>query len=274
MDFTTYFKERLKSTTDVVIANKGKLFFFMIVAMLLQFQTHSFEYKARISGTAQDIAESVASAPIFLTVEMLLGVVIFTKITSNMKRSVCQRHTLTGSTGSALYTLFFLVFNLTVSLFFIILMFTLVTDGSTQLNDPEQAKDVSRLIMYTLPFVMGVPYAASALSMRQFAINSVIKAYNPKVSKKTLKQYPLYKSSFVTLCSSWKQTFTDPYYLALCFTFVLLVSPEIYLPETMKGSLIAALVSALGHGLILVIYLAAYDDGMETFIKEAGNDNL
>lgn len=274
MDFKSHFRERLNATKELALANKGKLLFFMVVAVLLQIQTHSFEYKARISGTAQDIAESVASAPIFLTIEMLLGLVIFTKITSGMKRSVCRRNTLFGSSGTALYTLLFLVFNLTISLFFIILMFTLATNGNTELNDPKQAKDVSRLIMYTLPFVMGAPYAASALAMRQFAINSVIKACSPRTSNKAIKQKPLYKSSFTTLLASWKQIFTSPYYLALCFTFVLLVSPEIYLPEAMTDSLVAALISALGHGLILVIYLTAYDEGMETFIRESSNDDV
>lgn len=265
MQFKEQILNSLNRTGYLVYGNKVKLLFFTIVALLLQFQTYSMEFKAKVSGTAQDIAQSVASAPIFLSVEMLIGFLVFFVITNNMKSNITGKASLFGPLGSVAYSLMFLIVNLMISLFVLGVIYTAL-GGGTAATEAEEAAALVESVMFALPLVMGLPYAVSAISMAQFACNSAIKTELRGEPRRIVKSHPGYLSGFATFFVSWKRVFTQPYYLILSIVFVLLVTPEIYMTDSMGMTLIPVLLAVAGHFLVLLLYLSAYDEGMRAYL--------
>ena len=269
MKFKEHFINSLNRTGYLIYGNKVKLLFFTIVALLLQFQTYSMEFKAKVSGTAQDIAQSVVSAPIFLSVEVLIGFIVFFVITNNMRRNVTGKVSLFGPLGAVTQSVMFLIVNLLVGVFVLFVIGASITTlgEGTATTEPKTSAALFGSVMFVLPLVMGLPYAASAASLAQFASNSAIKTALRGQSRKAIRSYPGYMSGLATFFISWKKVFTQPYYLILSIVFVLLVTPEIYLTDSMGMTLIPVLLAVTGHFLVLVLYLSAYDDGMRAYLN-------
>ncbi|MEG3765122.1 hypothetical protein [Alteromonas sp. 14N.309.X.WAT.G.H12] len=268
MKLKVYFMQELHRTWRIILTHKYMLMFYVVIASVTQLQAYSLEYKAAMSAAPTDIAQAVASGSLLLWAETLAAICIFSMITAKMKRTAVGKVSVFGLFGIVAYSSMFLVVYLITALVMLGLLYTSL--GGTSLldgtpTDPEDAKHIAGTMMLFIPLVMGFPYAASALALRQFAKNNAIKAISKRMKRQERKKYG-YLPSYIVFFNVWKQLVTKPYYVVLSILFVLLVSPEIYLPDALKSSMLSTFIVITGHVLLLLIYLSAYNGGLISYL--------
>lgn len=98
-------------------------------------------------------------------------------------------------------------------------------------------------------------------------LNRSIKASNPGLRNKAIRSISGYQNGFVAFFVAWKKVFTEPYFLLYAITFVLFVSPELYLPNNIKESLLPVFLGVIGHTMVILMYLTAFDDGLVRYLN-------
>jgi hypothetical protein len=272
MSMKNHLKGSLSRTFYILMSNKLKFIFFAVMSLFLQFQVYSLEYKAKITGGVEDIAQAVASGAVFLSVEILLGLIFFSVVAGGMLKKVLGRKPLMGTSMITFGGLSSLVVALSVSVVFLGALFQLTHDGADSMTAIEQQEAAVRFLAFSLPIIMGIPYAISALVMSQLTLNTALKVSNKHLRNKEIKALDGYKNSFIAFFVSWKHVFTRPFFMIYAILFVLFVSPELYLPESIKGTLIPVVMGVIGHVMVLVMYLAAIDDGLVRYLEEDASD--
>jgi hypothetical protein len=267
LSFNFGFKESLSRTFYLLGANKIKILFFMFVSAMLQAQIYSLEFKAKVTGDAEDIAQAVASGAVFLSAEMLIGLIIFSVVAGGMLKGVLGRKPIFATSKIMFGSLSSLIVALSIATVILGGMFQMLHGNLDEMDSAKKQEAAVGFLAVALPLIMGIPYAISAKVMSQLTLNRSIKASNPGLRNKAIRAISGYQNGFVAFFVAWKKVFTEPYFLLYAITFVLFVSPELYLPNNIKESLIPVVLGVIGHTMVILMYLTAFDDGLVRYLN-------